>query len=94
MPLLICVMIANAQYYAHYQHRLACSKLISMQVPLHHVGVPFLLPIPLAPPTPHTMPHPLLTVESLVLMIINHFSLLLPLTPPTGATQHLTNMIR
>ena len=64
---------------------LACSKLIvSMQVPLHLVGVPFLLPLPLAPPTPHTMPHPHLIVESLVLIIINHFSLLhLPLTPPT-----------
>ena len=40
-----------------------------LQVPLHLDGVPFLLP--LAPPTPLTMPHPLPTAESLV-MIVSH----------------------
>ena len=57
------------------------------QDPFRLNGVPFSLP----PPTPHTMPHPLPSMDPLV-MIISHFSLLLPLTLPPGTT--LTTMIR
>ena len=63
---------------------------VFLQVPLRLDGVPF--PLPLAPPTPHTIPHPLPSVDPLV-MIISHFSLPLPLTTPTETTR-LTNMIR